>query len=164
MVHVLLLHLEGLANTGRTHLKFIVAQLVAHALLQEAAQFGTVFNPHTIGVVYLDGDAVAIHSNVYQEIVALLEPLFHQCFDCVLCNHQMIWFITEMRGSCQAPHSTERCKGTNNRPYFKIISRFLCRHPPFLPIGKAKNAIVRCSDNFCSLMDGVFSGIPRCRG
>ena len=93
IIDVLLRHLEGLPDTGRAHLQLIVAQRIAQFFLHIAAQRGTVFYPHAIGMVYLHDDAVvAAENKIHQKIVVALQPLFYSCSNYALVNHIFFGF------------------------------------------------------------------------
>jgi hypothetical protein len=70
VVPVLLINLERLSQTGRTHFKLIVIALAIESALDVSAQVGAVLNPHTLGVVNLNCYlAILADDNVYQKIL-----------------------------------------------------------------------------------------------
>ena len=85
---ILVLGTTGESSTMTDREDFEVAQFVTETLLQEAAQFSTVFNPDTVGVVDLHKNlVVAANLHVNQEITLILEPFLHNAFYYVSVYH-----------------------------------------------------------------------------
>ena len=88
MVAILLRNLEWLSDACRAYLKFVVTKVVAQFLLKITAQCRAIFNPHSVGMIYLHHDAViGGEHHVNKKIVVACQPLFYNCLDFVFLYH-----------------------------------------------------------------------------
>ena len=70
--------LEGLAQSGGSHLQLVVLFVTAQMVLDVAAQIRAVVHPHAIGVVYFYDDAiVGANLNIYEEVFLPRKPFLN---------------------------------------------------------------------------------------
>ena len=86
--YVLLWHLEGLSQSGRSYLQLIVFLISAEVFFYVAAECYTVFNPYSVGVVYFHNNSVVgANLDVYEEVFLVFEPRFNNLFNDVFIYH-----------------------------------------------------------------------------
>ena len=89
MVDILLEHFQRLSDTCRAYFQFEVLDVAVEMVFDEATEFAAVFNPYTISVVYLNHDTVISgHFNIYQVVVAFLQPLLNSFCYYVFVYHK----------------------------------------------------------------------------
>ena len=88
VVLVLLNYFERLSKAGRANLELVIIGFAVEAVFYVAAQLGTVFNPHSLGVVNFNCDFVVFANyDIYQKILLVGEPLICQIDYLLSVNH-----------------------------------------------------------------------------
>ena len=88
VVVILLLHLEGLSQSGRANLKLIILLIAVEPVFDETAQLHTVLDPHTVGVIDFHHNlVVATNLHINEEVLLVLKPLLNITLYNLLVNH-----------------------------------------------------------------------------